>query len=562
MLGYPSGNPGTDTFVTVSNPFNAFVHYYGAYAQDDFRINARTTLNFGLRLEHESGLMEENNQFTVGFDRTLNPGGALGNVVNPLTGQRIVGGLIYAGVNGANEYQGDPPGVKISPRVGLVHSFNPQTVLRAGYGIYWAPWNYQGVGAANYGQIGYSRQTFINQGQFRPTVDMTNPFPNGALQPVGNALGPLAGVGGQIEFIDQDKKAPNVHQYSVDVNRELRGNMAVGFEYSGATGRDLNLGGSNDGIININQVDPQFLSLGAALNQQVPNPFFGLPAGQGFAVTSPTVSRAQLLRPFPQFGNILMRQATLGESQYHAAILKFEKRVSNGWGARINYTWSRLEDNIFGETNFFSNTASEAQNAYDIDGEYSLSLLDVPHKLTFAPIFQLPFGEGRRWATSGVAAAILGDWTITSIISFESGFPVSLYTNGSTAIFTRMQRANPWSGELDTSGSRDDRLDPVGLWLDPSAVAGSQPGPLALGTLPRTIDDVRTPHRNNWDFVASKDVRLGQSLRGQLRLEVLNITNTVKVRGPVSQVGSANFGRIDTQSGFMRLTQVMFRMTF
>ena len=96
-----SGDPGNQSRIGVSNPFNAFVHYFGGYAQDDFRLSAKTTFNFGLRLEHETGLMEENNSFTVAFDRTLNPGGALGNVVNPLTGQRIVGGLVYAGVNGA-----------------------------------------------------------------------------------------------------------------------------------------------------------------------------------------------------------------------------------------------------------------------------------------------------------------------------------------------------------------------------------------------------------------------------------------------------------------------------
>jgi hypothetical protein len=568
LLGYMSGDPSNYSSLSLSEPFNAFIHYYGAYAQDDFRLSARTTLNAGVRVEHESGLREENNRFTVAFDRTLNPGGALGAVVNPLTGQPIVGGLVYAGVNGANEHQGDPPALKLSPRVGVVHSFNPETVLRAGYGIYWAPWNYQAVSTTNYGNIGYSNTTFTTeQGQFVPTVSFTNPFPNGIIQPSGNSLGALAGVGGSITFIDQDKRAPYVHQYSVDINRELRGNMAVGFEYSGATGRDLGLGGTNDGVININQLDPTLLALGPALLENVPNPFFGLPEGEGFSVTSPTLQRRQLLRPFPQFGDILMRQSTLGKSQYHAAIFKVEKRVSNGWGARVNYTWSRLKDNQFGETNFFSRSAADGsgttgmQNTYDLDAEYSIGLLDVPHKLVISPIVQLPFGEGRRWAQSGLAAALLGDWTISSIISFESGFPVSIWMNSqNTQAFTRVQRANPGSGDAETTGSRSDRLRPVGDWLNASAF--SQPAPFTLGTLPRTLDDVRTPHRNNWDFVASKDIRLTQGARGQIRVEVLNVTNTVKVRGPVTALGSSTFGQISAQSGFMRLTQIMFRASF
>jgi hypothetical protein len=568
LLGYPSGDPTNYSRIGVSNPFNAFVHYYGAYAQDDFRINAKTTVNFGLRLEHESGLMEENDQFTVAFDRNLNPGGALGNIINPVTGQPIRGGLVYAGQNGAPRHQGDPPAVKVSPRIGVVHSFNPRTVLRAGYGIYWAPWNYQAVSSTNYGNIGFSETTFTTeQSPFRPTITLDNPFPNGVRQPVGNSRGALAGVGGQIDFIDQTKKAPYVQQYSVDINRELPGNMAIGFEYSGATGRNLGLGGSNDGIININQLDPSYLSLGPALLENVPNPFFGLPPGEGFNVTSPTVQRRQLLRPFPQFGDILMRQSTQGKNQYHAAIVKFEKRVTDGWGGRINYTWSRLKDNQFGETNFFSNVGTtgnqgtEAQNAYDLDAEYSIGLLDVPHKLSIAPIIQLPFGEGKRWATSGVPALLLGDWTISSIITFESGFPIALTTLTNTSqIFTRHQRPNPGQGDAETTGKRTDRMDPVGPWLN--AAAFTTPPQFTLGTLPRTLDDVRTPHRNNWDFVATKDVRLGGSARGQIRLEVLNITNTVKVRGPNTQVGSSTFGNISVQSGFMRLTQLMFRMQF
>ena len=83
-----------------------------------------------------------------------------------------------------------------------------------------------------------------------------------------------------------------------------------------------------------------------------------------------------------------------------------------------------------------------------------------------------------------------------------------------------------------------------------------------LGTNPRTLGNLRTPHRNNWDFVASKDVSLVGKAKGQLRIEVLNVTNTVKTVGPTATVGSTAFGRIVAQRGFMRLTQIMFRMSF
>jgi hypothetical protein len=201
------------------------------------------------------------------------------------------------------------------------------------------------------------------------------------------------------------------------------------------------------------------------------------------------------------------------------------------------------------------------QNTYDLDSEYAIGILDVPHKVTIAPIVQLPFGPGKRWAQTGAAAWLLGDWTISSIIAFESGFPISVSMDSqNTQAFTRVQRANPGTGEAETSGDRSDRFRPEGDWLNASAF--SQPAAFTLGTLPRTLDDVRTPHRNNWDFVASKGLRLSSTVRAQIRLEVLNITNTVKVRGPETGLGSSTFGQISDQSGFMRLTQLMFRVLF
>jgi hypothetical protein len=556
LLGLPSGDPGNLSRMGVSTPLDAYVNYYGGYLQDDFRVSSKLTLNAGLRVEYETGLREKENRFTVAFDRTLNPGGALGGIV--VNGNPVRGGLVYAGQNGAATEQGNQPAAKFSPRLGMVYSFDPKTVLRAGYGIYWAPWNYQGVGSQNYGQIGYSRDTFLSQGQFQPTVTLSNAFSGGALQPIGNSLGALTGVGSQIEFIDQDKGAPYVQQYSFDLNRELPGGIAIGFEYAGATGRNLGLGGSNDGILNINQLDPSLMSLGAALLEQVPNPFFG--TGTGFSPNSATVQRRQLLRPFPQFGDILMRQNTQGRNQYHAAIVKFEKRVTNGWGGRINYTWSRLEDNQFAESNFFSAASTEAQNAYDIDAEYAVSLLDVPHKLVMSPIVELPFGEGKRWAKEGFAKHLLGNITLSSIISLESGFPIAVRTAANTTnIFTRTQWANTASGDPATAGDREDRMQP-GFWLN--AAGWAAPAPYTFGTGGRTDTRTRTPHRNNWDFVATKELQFPGTVRGQLRFEVLNITNTVKTRGPETRLGNAAFGNINTQSGFMRLTQLMFRLSF
>src|SRR5437870_4329350 len=137
-------------------------------------------------------------------------------------------------------------------RVGLAWSLNEKTVVRGGYGLFWSPWIYVSPGTTNYGQTGYTRETFVDQSsRLIPTASLDNPFPNGLLNPVGNTLGLLTGVGGRIDFVTQDRQSPYVQQYSIDVQRELRGNMAVSIGYIGSRGDNLGYGGAGAAFVNI-----------------------------------------------------------------------------------------------------------------------------------------------------------------------------------------------------------------------------------------------------------------------------------------------------------------------
>jgi trimeric autotransporter adhesin len=365
LLGYPSSLTDRTTTLTSTTPFNIGANYYGGYAQDDWRVNSKFTLNYGVRIEHEDGMREANNNFTVGFDPAATLQG-ITNVVtipaDPVAGtpaRTVTGGLMYAGVNGAPLTQGNAPKVKWSPRVGAVYSVSPKTVIRGGYGVYWAPYNYPvpSTSTNNYGQVGYTVNTISPQPAFPnvPTVTLNNPFPNGLVAPSGNTKGAATNVGTAISYVDQNGKAPRVQQYSVDVQRELPGAMALLFSYVGARGDHLGLGGSNDAAININQLDPKYMALGtAALTAQVPNPFQGNPAFAGTALFSAaTQPRRQLLRPYPQFMDILARHVTEGKNTYNAAVIEWSKRLSHGIGGRVSYTYSVLKDNQFAESNFY-----------------------------------------------------------------------------------------------------------------------------------------------------------------------------------------------------------------
>jgi hypothetical protein len=307
LLGYPSTVRTSQ--ISASTPLNLYTRYYGGYAQDDWRVSRKLTLNYGLRLEHEDGLREQEDRFTVGFDPTMTS--ALSSIALPAdslagTAARTVGGgLLYAGVDGNPTSQGNVPAVKWSPRVGAVYAFDDRTVLRGGYGLYWAPFNYAGpsTGTSNYGQVGYTQNTILTQSRTSP-VSLTNPFPSGVASPTGNTLGALTNLDSNIAFVDQTRTAPRVQQYSVDVQRQLPGAMALTLSYIGARTDHSGIGGSGDTPVNINQLDPKYLALGAALNDAVPNPFLGNP-NVPLSLSSPaTLPRSRLLLPFPQYRQV------------------------------------------------------------------------------------------------------------------------------------------------------------------------------------------------------------------------------------------------------------------
>jgi len=606
LLGLPNGDfQSTPSTFTLTTPLNIYTNYFGGYVQDDWRVSSKFTLNYGLRLEHEGGMREKDNNFTVGFDRT-SPNG-LSSVVIPASvdpsggtpARSPLGGLMFAGVNGNPVEQGNPPKVKVSPRIGIVYSLDSKTVLRGGYGLYWSPYNYPAPSPTsnngNFGQIGFTNNTSSPQpaGTAIPTVTLANPFPNGVVPASGSSLGLLAGAGTGIAFVDQNRGAPRVQQYSVDLQRELGGDMAFTVSYVGARGDQLPLGGTVDTPVNINQLDPKYLALGAtALSTQVPNPFFGIAAAGPFSRQA-NIARSQLLRPFPQYGDINMLQVTEGYNRYNAAVFELNKRLSHGWGGRFSYTYSVLKDNQMGETNFYSNRAnttpvnnynfmsvanngsaaaacqSGQQNTtacFDPTSEFSYGILDVPHRFIVAPIFQLPFGKDHKIGKSAVGNALAGGWMIAAAFNFQSGFPIGVsQSNSGTNLLGNALRPNitgtptACSGDLASClGSAD---HPTVKWLSDSFISAAPAG--TFGNAPRMITDVRTPRIINTDLSASKNFNFTGGKSAQIKIEIVNLFNRVQLNGlSTTTQGNSAFGVINAQSGFMRLTQLMFRFSF
>lgn len=541
LLGYPASG-----FIYTSSPIDAYLRYGAAFVQDELRLHPRFTVSVGLRYEFEDGLREKNQRLAVGWASeppfpiriaATRPDGV------PLT---LTGGLVYAGINGAPTMQGSADRWKLVPRITAAFAIDDRTILRGGYGVFRAP--QQGIAASEIGTgtRGYNVTTNLVstlENRFIPcsTCSLTNPFPNGIAEPSGNTLGVMTGVGGGVEFVDPQSTPGHYHRFSIEIERELWDGLRVNAAYAGAAGRNLAIGGSSGSFFNVNQLDPQHLSLGTRLLQPVANPFFATPLAVGI-LAGAEIPAGQLLRPYPQFDAVFAMRSALARSRFDALILGAVRRFDR-WSVLANYSLSRASDNQFGESNFFSE-GSSIRNYYDLESEYGLSVLDTPHRLNVSGTVDLPFGF-----SASVAATL------------QSGFPIAIAQAAqNSGLQAGSQRPNVVAGvdPLLTSNPVDS-FDPACScikWLNPAA--WSEAAPFTLGNAPRADGRARTPGRRLVDVAVDRAFRMPNGVL-RLRAEIINALNARDFRGPNNQWGSATFGEIRSDSGFPRTLQLRAR---
>jgi trimeric autotransporter adhesin len=551
LLGYPTGGS-----MTLISPFDDFLRYFGGYVQDDYRVSSKLTVNFGLRLEHESGIQEENNHLISSFNPTaVNPAAAL-------TGIPINGGVEYAGVNGNPTQTGNPLAVKFSPRAGFAYSIDPKTVVRGGYGIYWAPsfFSFQNT-------LGYSQTTSIvtsTNGNVTPAASLANPYPNGLIQPTGDTLGGLSGLGQALTvFSPTSQSAGYVQEYSVELQRQAPGGIVLTTGFIGSHSLHLNDSGQN-----INQLNPSFFSLGdAALTKAVANPFYGITNVGVGSLANKTVSQEQLLLPFPQYTSVALNNNDTGRAIYYSVYVRGQRRLAKGLTLLASYTWSRNETDVLGVSTAGASGItgiSGAQNAYNLGAEWSLATQDVPNRFTTAITYQLPFGKGQQFLRNSQALdEVVGGWqlNVTSII--QSGFPLDVtQTNANSVIGASYQLPNATGVAPQTSGSTDSRLGGSNGstgWLNP--LAFSQAPVLTFGDISRFLN-VRGPGLYNWDASLFKTFSIKEKVKAQFRAEALNVTNTPQFGNPSTSINSLTFGQITSQINHPRIIQLGVRFTF
>ncbi|MBI1896431.1 MAG: hypothetical protein HYS04_07825, partial [Acidobacteria bacterium] len=336
------------------------------------------------------------------------------------------------------------------------------------------------------------------------------PFPY--TQPLGAALGPSAFLGQGVGW-DQpsDNKTPRSQQWGLSIQHEFPGRWLVDAAYS-ANKTDHLVAGAYD----FNQLDPQYLSLGLALQNQAPNPYAGrIPGALGGA----TIARSQLLKPFPYYTAVTVRNPHLGSSVYHAFLLSVERRLSRGVAVLVSYTNAKLISNsVVTPINFGPveqvGTVGYQNGKYNRAAERSLDPTDVSQRLVVSGIFELPFGAGKLFsASSGAVNKIIGGWQLNLISTMQTGIPVQI------------RGASNFLADRPNSTGKSPRLDnrTAERWFDSTAFVN--PPNYTYGNVGRVMPDVRNPGVVNFDLSAVKDTGIAERLHAQFRFEAFNVLN-------------------------------------
>jgi outer membrane receptor protein involved in Fe transport len=535
LLGHPTAGAvsrfASSTY-TVKNT--------GLYLQDDYKITPKLTLNLGLRWEYEGPLTDRYDAI-ANFDPTLAT--QVGNVP-------VRGGLIYPNKDSLSRGHREASYKDFQPRLGFAYQLFEKTVVRGGYGIYYLPstGNFVTLGRTGFDQTTplIATDAGVNGG-FSPVANLTNPFPGGALAPTGNTGGPTTGVGTGVSANLRTMGRGYSQQANFNVQHELPGQFLVEVGYAMNRGVGLPANRTYDYLPFA--VRQRFTR--AELEQQVPNPFFGIIRTGG--LSNATVQRQTLLDTYPQYLGAAGLDSW-ASSIYHAMTVKVERRFTRGFSVLASYTWSKLiDDNLGNGANGFTDGGNEGVQDWDnLRAERSISSNDLPHRFVLTALYDLPFGkEGHP-----VYRAIVGGWQLNGILTLQSGNPIGV-TVGAGGRFLAGSRPN-LVGDPDPGSSRS-----IDNWLvkTPGA-AFDYPAERTPGNGPRNLSNYRTDGLSTLDLAMHKNFSITERFRLQFRAEAFNFTNTPTFGQPGTGFGNANFGVITSTVTQARQVQLGLKLLF
>jgi hypothetical protein len=498
-------------------------HIQEYFIQDDWKVSDRLTLNPGLR-------------YTLNFPSTEINGQTA--VFNLQTQQ-----LEYPGANPVRPLKKG----NFGPRFGAVYQLTDRTIVSAGYSLIWI------------------EMTGITTPFTTPTFPFLQTVSQRALDTIspafvlknGPSVAPLAptanaGLGQGVFAVDSNLGSGYAQQWNVSVQRALTANTTVEIAYVGSEITHVGIPDSN-----LNQLTAAQLALGPALLQRVPNPFFGI-VPRSSSIGDPTITVAQLLKPYPEYTTVSLYRENVGTTRYDGLELSLRHRFTRGLSYSIAYTRSRLMDDasaVFDPTILTGPTANpQIADSFNRSLERDYSTGDIPHYFVSSVVWDLPAGADRWRTVPGWIGALVNDWTVTGIVTLESGVPIAVTQTTNFNAFAGFGVQRP---DLvgDPTLPADQRS--TSQWFNTAAFAVAPQ--FTLGTSSR--NPVRGPSYRDVDLALMRRIGIGGGKAFELRAEFFNLLNTPPLGAPAAVLGAANFGTI-TSAGDPRVMQLAVKFLF
>ena len=539
-------------------------HYSGLYVTDTFQVSRKLTLTAGLRWDLPLGYTERYDRIGV-FD----PG-----ATNPLaeaTGLPLKGAVVYTN-SSVDPYRSvyNPHYKLFGPRLGLAYRFASSTVMRLGYAIAYAP---NDTNEPDTNSVNSANTTFVASlnGGITPYDTPADPYPTGLIPAAGrDPANLLVTTQGQTITVPLPNiRYPYVQQWNVTIGRDLGHGMVAEASYVASKGTHLAIAGS----ANLNQLPDQYDSMGQSLLTQVPNPFFGKIAIGPLA--NATVTAGQLLRPYPQYQNVLIPFWNVGNSTYHSLQARFEKRFGNFGGTlMVNYTWSKLLSDV-GTASVIGTFAAPTgtngiQDWNNISSAKTLDPNNVAHRVVISYVYDLPIGKGRSlWGSArGVVNGLISGWGVNGVTTIQSGFPLSLSYGGNNILSSTFGastiRPNVIAGcQESLPGSAVDRFN-RGKWFNTACFTA--PSAFGFGDEPAYDPELRGQGIVNFDLAVVRNFIVRERYTIQFRAEAFNLANHTRFANPGTVLGTPTFGVItasgSSQQNQPRLIQLALRIKF
>jgi hypothetical protein len=479
----------------LSGTFGMRFYNFGAFFDDTWRVNNRLTWNFGLRYELQAPPYEVYNRWSnFNLDTAL---------------------LVIASGSGASRRLRNLDTNNLAPRMGITYMLtnDRKTVFRSGFGVSYVEAG-QGGGQLYKNLPFFFAQVIATDQNGIPEQRLSGGLPL-PVQPDTSDIRALSG--GSPNAWDFDLQSTRVMQWSAGIQREIVPNALLDVSYVGT--RTLGL------ISNVN------------LNQSAPGPGAQGPRRPFFAVN-------------PDLVNLIYR-TNYAASKYHSLQTRVEKRYSAGFTASLAYTWSKYMSN---GANINGGGNGPPQDVRCYRCEWGPNPEDRRHIVVVNHNWELPFGRGRRWATSGPAAVIIGNWNLTGIWTMSSGerFTATLAAPVSNSAGGGGDRPNRIAdGNLPESRRTIDR------WFDLAAF--ETPSQFSFGNSGRGI--LIGPGTFNVDLGIQREFPLDDFRRFQFRWEMYNAFNRPNFSVPNAAIGNPNAGQV-SETDPARVMQLALKFYF